>query len=159
MIDEGTRRDLLHNSLVFVGPPENHADSLQAVSNLQKIALGSPRSVPAGRYAEQALTAAGLYPQMLAGNRLVPAKDVRQALFYADRGEVDGAFVYRTDALLAKLVQIQFEVPQELYPRITYPAALMKSAAGKPEARDIFEYLFSPAAHQVFVKYGFVPPW
>jgi molybdate transport system substrate-binding protein len=45
------------------------------------------------------------------------AKDVRQSLTYADRGEADGAFVYKTDALMATQAVILFEVPQDLYER------------------------------------------
>ena len=47
------------------------------------------------------------------------AKDVRQALLYADRGEVDGAFVYQTDALLARNAEALLTVPKELYERVS----------------------------------------
>ena len=52
------------------------------------------------------------------------AKDVRQALMYADRGETNGAFVYKTDALLAKDAVVLLEVPQSLYSEVTYPIGL-----------------------------------
>ena len=96
--------------------------------------------------------------QLLEGQNLILAKDVRQALLYADRGEVDGAFVYRTDALLAKQAKILFSVPQELYPRVVYLAALTKAGKGNPAAGDFFNYLFSGPARQLFAKYGFVLP-
>ena len=48
---------------------------------------------------------------------------------------MSGAFVYRTDAeQMAKHVKILFAVPQELYPRVTYPVALTSRGAGKPDA-------------------------
>jgi len=155
-IVDGSQRNLVRNSLVFIGPPDRSIGSMQNLSAVERIALGSPNSVPAGQYAAQALKAAGLYSQLVAARKLIFAKDVRQALIYADRGEVDGAFVYRTDALLAKQARILFEVPQELYPPVVYPAALLKGAAEKPEVRVFFEYLFSPTAQQVFGKYGFL---
>lgn len=157
LIAAAAQRILVHNRLVFIGSPERPIRSMQDLPILERIALGSPKSVPAGKYAEQALTAAGLYPQLVADNKLILAKDVRQALLYADRGEVDGAFVYRTDALLAKQAQILFDVPPKLYPPVTYPAALLKSATTNAAAKDFFTYLFSLAAQQVFVKYGFLP--
>lgn len=157
LIDATSERVLVRNSLVFVGMPGS-AVSLADLPKLQQVAIGSPKSTPVGRYAEQALNKAGLYPQLLAERKLVLAKDVRQALLYADRGEVEGAFVYRTDALLAKQAKILFAVPQELYPQVVYPAALTKSAREKAAAKEFFHYLFSEPAQQIFRSYGFVTP-
>jgi len=158
LIAAGSEQVLLFNSLVLVGPPESSVRSLQDLPALQRIALGSPQSVPAGKYTEQALTAAGIYPQLLAERKLVLTKDVRQALLYADRGEVGGAFVYRTDALLAKQAIILLAVPQELYPRINYPAALTEAGADNPAAQAFFRFLFSAEAQRIFRNHGFLTP-
>ncbi len=123
---------------------------------LQRIAIGSPKSVPAGQYAEEAMKKAGVYEQLAGAGKLVMAQDVRQALVYADRGEVDGAFVYKTDALLAKEAAILFEVPQDLYAPVTYPMGLTVAGAQSAEARDFFDYLQSTAAKTVLEKYGFI---
>jgi molybdate transport system substrate-binding protein len=156
MVVGDTKRTLVHNSLVLVGSAESQISSLADTLKMGKIALGSPKSVPAGKYAEQALTTANLYQQLQSENKLILAKDVRQALLYADRGEVDGAFVYRTDAMLAKQAKILLVVPQELYPQVTYPAALVKGAQGKSDVEDFFNVLFSPEGQQIFEKYGFL---
>jgi molybdate transport system substrate-binding protein len=155
LIDAQANRVLVQNSLVFVGLA-GAATSLADLSKLARIALGSPKSTPVGRYAEQAMTNAGLYAQLQQEQKLIFAKDVRQALLYADRGEVDGAFVYQTDAMLAKQAKILFEVPQQLYPQVVYPAALTSTGAEKTAAKIFFEYLFSKTAGQVFTKFGFV---
>ncbi len=149
---------LAHNSLVFVGWPATAAASLKDLPALQSIALGSPRSVPAGSYAEQALVSAGIYEQLQAGKKLVLAKDVRQALLYAERGEVDGAFVYRTDALLARQAKVLFSVPQELHSRVVYPAALTVTGRKNPAAEAFFNYLFSEEAGEILVDFGFALP-
>jgi molybdate transport system substrate-binding protein len=86
------------------------------------------------------------------------AKDVRQALIYADRGETDGSFVYKTDALLATSAIILFEVPQELYSRVSYPLALTVEGAARQGARDFYDFLTSAAGKAVVKKYGFVLP-
>ena len=88
-----------------------------------------PQNVPSRAVCSAGPVAAGIYPPLVAEQKLVLAKDVRQALMYADRGEVDVAFVYRTDALLASQAKILFTVPQKRYPQISYPAALTKSGA------------------------------
>ncbi len=158
LIETDSKRILVSNSLVFAGSPDSAITSLQDLPTLQRIALASPQSAPAGHYAEQALVAARIYQQLLAEKKLVLAKDVRQALLYADRGEVDGAFVYRTDALLARQAKILFAVPQELYPRVAYPMALTLSGSKSAGAKEFLAYLLGDHARAVFNKYGFITP-
>ena len=153
LLDAGSITTLAFNEVVFVGKPESKVQSLKDVVKLEKIAIGSPKSVPAGEYAMAALKKAGLDAQL--EKKLVMAKDVRECLMYADRGEVNGAFVYKTDALMAKNVKALFTVPQELYPRVTYPVALTLSGGAKPEAAAFFTYLQSAQAKKVLANYGF----
>ncbi len=153
LVDVSSIAIFAFNELVFVGKPESNVRSLQDVVKLEKIAIGSPKSVPAGDYAVKALKKAGIEKQM--ENKLIMAKDVRECLMYADRGEVNGAFVYKTDALLAKNVKILFTVPQDLYPRVTYPMARTASGSKKADAVAFFDFLKSPEAKKVLSKYGF----
>lgn len=157
LVDEASVQVLLHNRLVLVGWPKP-ATTMKDLHGMTRIALASPSSAPAGRYAEQAMQAVGLHAALLEKGKLVPTRDVRQALLHADRGEVDGAFVYRTDALLAQQAVILFEVPEELYPQVVYPAALTISGAGRPVVRKMYDYLTGAEASKVFVGYGFLTP-
>jgi molybdate transport system substrate-binding protein len=141
-----------YNTLVFAGAP-GKAASMQDLVKLERIAIGSPKSVPAGEYAMEAFKKAGIDRQL--EKKLVMAKDVRECLMYAERGEVDGAFVYRTDALQAKQAKILFTVPQELYQRVTYPMALTVAGAKNKDAGAFFAYLHSEDARSVLIKYGF----
>ena len=156
-IDSATRRTFAHNSLVFIGR-EGGAAALGDLVKLDRIGLGSPKSVPAGQYARQALEKEGLYDTLLQGGKLVMAKDVRQALIYADRGETDGSFVYKTDALLARNARVLFEVPQELYSRVTYPLAITSAGKGNPDARLFYDFVNSEAAQRTIAKHGFTLP-
>ena len=146
-------RDIAYNSLVFVGNKDLSITSLDDVARLRRIAIGSPNSVPAGQYAEQVLKTAGLYDRVQ--GKLVLAKDVRQALIYADRGETDGAFVYRTDAPLAQEAVVLLDVPQALHSRVSYPAGLTVEGEANPPAVAFFDYLRSPAAAKIFNAFGF----
>lgn len=148
--------NLAGNTLVVIGRKEDSLGSLAALKNYSRIAIGSPKSVPAGGYAETALMAAGVYKQLQEEKRLVIAKDVRQALMYAERGEVDAAFVYRTDALLAQNAIILFEVPRELSSPISYPVGLTGKGTRNNQAVDFFAYLKSPDVAMILAKYGFV---
>jgi molybdate transport system substrate-binding protein len=141
-----------YNTLVFAGTA-GKAASMQDLPKLERIAIGSPGSVPAGEYAMGALRKTGL--DKLLGKKLIMAKDVRECLMYADRGEVDGGFVYRTDALQAKRVVILFIVPQELYPRVTYPMSLTVAGVKNRDAAAFVAFLRGSEAKSVLTKYGF----
>ncbi len=140
------------NTLVFAGAP-GKAASLQDLLKLERIAIGSPKSVPAGEYAMEAFKKAGIDKQL--EKKLVMARDVRECLMYAERGEVDGAFVYKTDAMQAKQAKILFTVPQNLYSRIIYPLSLTVSGAQNKDAVAFFAFLHGDEAKTALVKYGF----
>jgi molybdate transport system substrate-binding protein len=157
LIAAGTDRIFAYNQLVFVGEKKSTGLSLENLVTLGLIALGSPQSVPAGQYAKQAMERAGVYAELEREKKLIMAKDVRQALIYADRGEVDGAFVYKTDALLAKKAKILFIVPQDLYDRVSYPLALTTEGVKNESAKDFYDYMGGPEAIVILSKYGFEP--
>ncbi len=155
-IDKQTVASLAANSLVFVGLPTSRAKALTDLPKLNRIAMGSPNSVPAGQYAEETLRHSGVYQMLDQGKKLVLAKDVRQALLYADRGEVDGAFVYKTDALLARKAVILFTVSDHLHAPIYYPMGLTIAGKKNEAAQAFYEYLRSPAARAILDKFGFL---
>jgi molybdate transport system substrate-binding protein len=152
LVDAASIGIFCYNSLVFAGAP-GKASSMQDLTRLDRIAIGSPRSVPAGEYAMEAFRKAGLDTHL--ARKLVMAKDVRECLMYAERGEVDGGFVYRTDALQAKQARILFTVPQELYPRVKYPLALTAAGKRNKDASAFFAYLRGNEAKSVLTKFGF----
>lgn len=146
------------NSLVFIGPPKRKISSLEDIVSLSRVAMGSPASVPAGQYAQQAMRTAGIYRQMAAAKKLVMAKDVRQALLYADRGEVDGAFVYRTDALLAEHADTLLAVPMNLHDRIICLMGLTPNGSRNQTALALSRFIAGPEAAPVLRKFGFLLP-
>ena len=150
LMDEKNIRTFAFNALVFVGKPDLKVKKIEDVVKLNKIAIGSPKSVPAGQYAVEAFKKAGIDKKL--ENKLIMGKDVRACLMYADSGEVSGAFVYMTDARMAKNVKILFTVPQNLYPRVTYPIGLSAAGSKKAEAAAFYKFLQSPEAEKVLVK-------
>jgi len=154
LVDERSIRTFAFNVVVFVGKPGLKITGIHDIVRLSRIAIGSPKSVPAGQYAEEALKKAGVEREL--EKKLVIAKDVRECLMYAERGEVDGAFVYKTDALMAKNVKILFTVPQALYSRVAYPMALTITGSKNTEATAFFRFLQSDKAKKVLEWYGFI---
>jgi molybdate transport system substrate-binding protein len=154
LIDDQSIGTFAYNELVFVGKPGLNVRSMRDLVKLGKIAIGSPKSVPAGEYAMAALKKAGVDKEL--EQKLVMAKDVRACLMYAERGEVDGSFVYKTDALqAAKNVKILFTVPQELYPRVTYPLGLTVNGTKNEAAAAFFRFLNSAETKSVLAQHGF----
>ena len=151
-----TRRDLLSNSLVIVASSESKlkiespADLLQA----DKIMLADPSAVPAGIYAREYLTKAGLWEKLQP--KLVPTENVRSALAAVESGNADVGFVYKTDAQISKEVRVIFEIPTESGPAIRYPIAMLKQAKELEAAAGLLRYLESDSARTVFEKHGFV---
>lgn len=146
-----------HNQLVFIGAGNTPIHSMDSVKNLDRIAMGNPMSVPAGKYAEQAMVNSGMYDILKKNKKLIFAKDVRQALLYADRGEVDGAFVYATDVPLAKNITMGFTIPQELYTRISYPVGLTVDGMKKEGAKKLYNFILGEKAAEILASYGFKP--
>lgn len=153
LVDAASIRTFAFNDLVFAGTTTQKIKSMSDLTRLGKIGIGSPKSVPAGEYAMQAIVKAGL-EQALAG-KLIMAKDVRESLMYAELGEVDGSFVYRTDALMAKKARILFVVPANLYPEVLYPVALTVSGAKNADAKSFSVWLKGKQATTILKKYGF----
>lgn len=157
LLDAASIAPLVGNRLVFVGTP-GPVTSLRDLPRVRRVALGNPASVPAGAYAAAALRRAGIYDDLQRAGQLVFAQDVRQAAVYAERGEVDGAFVYRSDALRLRGIAILFEVPDEFYPPIVVPVALTMSGAASSEARAFWKDLQSPESLAAFAAAGFTRP-
>ena len=152
-VDVSTVTPFAYNTLVFAGKGRQRATTLEEIVKLDRIAIGSPNSVPAGEYAIEALKKAGIHRQL--ETKLVMARDVRECLLYAERGEADGAFVYKIDALLSKDVAVWFAVPQKYYSQVVFLTALTVSGVKNPEATAFFSFLRSADAKALLMKYGF----
>jgi molybdate transport system substrate-binding protein len=157
-LDPATRRDIARNTLVMVAPaastqPTRLADL--ALAGTGRIAIGKAATVPAGRYAQQALEAAQLWAGLQP--RLVPADNVRQVLDYVARGEVAAGFVYRTDAELMKS-RLRLVLTVGGHEPITYPAAAVAASRQPTLARAYLEHLRSAEAQAVFQRFGFGLP-
>jgi molybdate transport system substrate-binding protein len=151
------RRDALGNRLVIVvssdfKPDVNKPEDLIA-KPIEHIAIGDPDSVPAGKYAKQALTKLELWEKLK--DKMVPAQDVRQALTFVETGAAEAGIVYATDAAISKKVKAAIEIPEKLTGPIRYPIVLLAQGKGKPEAELFFRYLNSSEAVEIFKKYGF----
>lgn len=159
LIAAGTRADLVTNRLVLIAPAPSPVRlaiaprmALAPALGSGRLALADPESVPAGRYAREALTRLGAWPQV--SGRLARAENVRAALALVARGEAPLGVVYATDALAEPRVRIVGQFPAASHRPIAYPMARLARSAN-PEGEAFRRFLLSPAARAIFRRHGF----
>jgi len=155
-----TRRTLLGNTLVLIEPADRPATTLaigpgfplaQAIGE-GRLATGNPQSVPAGKYAQQALTSLGVWEAV--GPRIAGADNVRAALTLVARGEARFGIVYETDARTEPRVRIVGAFPADSHPPILFPFAVSTNSV-HPEAAAFLAYLSGPTGARIFQAEGF----
>lgn len=154
LIDAASRTDILENEIVLIAPQgETEITCFETIldSNPQ-IALGEPKSVPAGTYAQEIFRNLGIWEEVY--NHAVFAGNVREVLAWVEAGEVECGVVYATDAKTSDAVQVICSAPDG-GPRVLYPAAIVKDCANPTAAQAFLDFLTGETAEEVFVSYGF----
>lgn len=157
LINDSLTTNLLTNELVLVVPKDGSVpiEKIEDLAQLGDIAIGTPESVPAGKYAQQALTYYKLWDSLQ--SHLVLTKDVKQVLSYVETGNVDAGFVYKTDAATSNKVRVALSAEAVSHDPIEYLIGVLKDSAHPDEAKSFYAFLLSDRARQVFSNYGFTP--
>ena len=159
LLTNASRRDFVHNTLVVITPANSSLKLTQLSdlqrTDLQRLAVSNPDSVPVGRYSKQALLANNLWDMLV--EKMINTQNVRQSLDYVARDEVDAGFVYATDAaIMADKVKVQFTVPLDTV--VSYPIAVTKEGSAKALSQQFIDYTFSEDSQAVLSQYGFSQP-
>ncbi|YBV96558.1 molybdate ABC transporter substrate-binding protein [Phyllobacteriaceae bacterium JZ32] len=152
LVSVPSRRIIAGNALVIAtkaGGAGTAADLLDA----GRFAMGDPSNVPAGKYGKAALEKLGLWDQV--EKNAVFTENVRVALQYVSRGEVNAAIVYASDLAAAPDLEEAFRFPASSHQPILYPAALV--GEGSAEAKALLDFLSSDAGQAIIRAKGFVP--
>src|SRR5437899_2858828 len=160
LVDASSRRSLLSNRLVVVGPLDTPlrigAASDLSDGRIRRLSLANPDAVPAGKYARSWLEKTGQWGAVK--DRVVTALDVRAALAPVESGSTDVGVVYRTDARISKRVVVLYEVPEAEGPAISYSVAALVDRPHLEAARRVASWLASPEIARIFESRGFVVP-
>ena len=154
-IADGSRRDLLGNTLVLVGtgkPAEAPIADLPTLLGEAKLAMALVDSVPAGQYGKEALISLNLWPEVEA--QVAQADNVRAALKLVATGEAPYGIVYGSDAVAEPGVSVVATFPEDSHKPITYPAAVT-SSADTPQAATFLDSLSQEPAKAIFEAQGF----
>lgn len=175
-VDEGTRVDMFKNDLVIVS---KEGSGLKDVT-LQDIADGKytfcvgDESVPAGNYADQALSTVGVYVpsgddegktgkdisgkngSFAEGYNPVLDTSVGNVCKHAQSGDVDVAFVYTSDVYRFGGVEIVGTVPADAHKSIVYPGAITSQSKNVEATREFLDWCQnSGKAQEIWQKWGF----
>ena len=158
LVAPGTRVNFASNTVVLVVPAtaKTSMKSFEGLKTdtIKKIALGNPKTVPAGRYAEEVFQ----YYKLLGAikDKLILAGNVRQVLDYVARGEVDAGVVYATDAATRlKEVRTVATAPKQSHKPVIYPIGVVKGTKNKVAAGAFIALLSSAEGKNILEKYGF----
>ena len=159
LIAANSRKDFAKNGMVLVKPAKSIIPA-QTLTDLQKkefkkIVIGNPKTVPAGRYAEQALRHFNLWDTIK--DKLVFAENVRQALDYVARDEVDAGLVYSTDAMVrSKEVKVVMRLPDGSHQPVVYPMGVIKGTKVETLSRGFVNFVISTEGQRILSHYGFI---
>ncbi len=158
LILDDTRVDLLGNTVVLVVKSDSTAGISDfkdaATDKAKKIALGEPKTVPCGQYAEEIFTTLNILDKVKA--KAVYGKDVKEVLNWVETGNADAGVVYGTDAKASTKVKVAATAGKDLYKTsVIYPAAVVKASKNTEDAKAFLKFLSGSKAKEVFVKYGF----
>jgi molybdate transport system substrate-binding protein len=161
LIDQVTPADFARNMLVLVVPTDSKLE-LHSFGDLERptvkrLAIGNPKTVPAGQYAQQLLHKIQLWPKL--ESRLVLAENVRQVLDYVVRGEVDAGIVYTTDVQIGQgKATLAARAPDLDDDPVRYSNAVVKDSVNARAAKQFVDLVRSPEGVRILEKYGFLQP-
>ena len=152
LIAANSRKNFAKNGVVLVKPANSNIP-LQSLTDLQrgevkKVVIGNPKTVPAGRYAEEALRHFNLWDAVK--DKLIFAENVRQALDYVARDEVDAGLVYSTDAMArSKEVKVVARLPEGSHQPVVYPIGVIKGTKEETLSRAFVDLVISAEGQRI----------
>ncbi|MFC0235755.1 molybdate ABC transporter substrate-binding protein [Fictibacillus phosphorivorans] len=155
LIEKRLGTDLVGNELVLVVRKDSSLNikRFEDLIKVEKMAIGTPETVPAGQYATETLGNLGLIKEV--EKKMVYAKDVRQVLTYVETGNVDAGIVYKTDAMISSKVKVAAVAKEDTHSPIIYPVGVIKETSHRKEAEQFYKYLQKEGTLNTFEKFGF----
>ncbi|NJR63355.1 MAG: molybdate ABC transporter substrate-binding protein [Cyanobacteria bacterium CRU_2_1] len=153
---EGTRRNLLKSEVVLIVPV--HSTGVSSFQDLtgdrvKRIAIGEPRTVPLGQYAEEVFNYFGIHDQVQP--KLIYARSALEIMSYVESGNVDAGIVHDANAKQSNQVQIVVTAPTASHTPVIYPIAILRSSRNASAARDFIQFLSSDQATGLFQQYSY----
>ncbi len=107
-------------------------------------------SIPAGIYAKNYLENTGIWEKI--SKKYVESINVRAALNYVARNDLEFGIVYNTEAIGNNNVKIVYLIEKEKHKKITYPIAVLND---KKETIKVYDFLLDKKNISKSLKWGF----
>lgn len=131
-----------------------------ADNSIRKVAIANPRLAPYGRETLKSLDYYKVKVQV--EPKLVYGESISQVNQYIDTGSVDVGFTAKSVVLSPELLGKGkwVEVPAESYEPIAQGVVMLRrgQAENGDATRKFYGFLFTPAAREIFKKYGYALP-
>ncbi|MDF5711670.1 MAG: molybdate ABC transporter substrate-binding protein [Nostoc sp. S4] len=153
---ENTRRNLVKSRVALIAPESSSGiSSFQDLTKpiVKKIAIGEPRSVPLGMYAEEVFKYLGISQQVK--SKLVYARSALEIINFVATGNVDVGIVHDTNVKASSQVKIIEIAPEASHSPVVYPVAILKNSKNLMAAKSFVQFLFSEQAKVLYRKYGY----
>lgn len=149
----GTPQVFARNKLEIVvasGNPK-HVASLADLAKPGVIYISAGPTVPAGKYAQQAVQKAGVTvtPKSL-------ETDVKSVVSKIELGEADAGIVYTTDVKAASGKVDGVQIPDSDNVVATYPLTVVKGSSSARTASEFVSYLLSSPGQATLESFGFM---
>ena len=158
IISKKFRKDYLSNSLVVITNKENSVNAFKNIKELEsaflksktKISLAMTNSIPAGIYAKEFLENIGVWKNIK--RNYVESPNVRTALNYVARNELEFGIVYKTEVVENSKVKIVYYIEGKKHKKIIYPIAALNE---KKETMEVYNYFLDNESLSKTLKWGF----
>lgn len=132
------------------------AELVNAITRANKVAIAKPELAPYGKAAVEYMKAEGLWD--LAKGKLVYGDNIGVATMYVSTGAADIGFTALSLAQSTEVAKLTsyLMVSDKLYEPIKQRMVLIKGAP--QEATDLYQFIQTPKAKEILVKYGYAVP-
>ena len=152
------RKNFLYNSLVVITNKKNNIKKIKNINELEKtllksktkISLAMTNSIPAGIYAKNYLQNMGIWKKI--SYNFVESINVRAALNYVVRNDLEFGIVYKTEAYSSNKIKIIYFIEADMHQKITYPIAVLND---KKETLEVYDFLLDNKNLSKALKWGF----
>ena len=155
LIEEGSIIELLENKVVLIVPKNSNKEikTFKDILKSDKIAIGDPKSVPAGQYAKELFENLNIWDEVLEKSSL--GTNVTEVLNWVSEGSADAGVVYSTDAASNDKVKVVLEAKEGTVSKVIYPVGIIKNSSNKEEAKSFIDFLQNDEVINTFESYGF----
>jgi len=159
LFDSESKLNLAKNKMVIIVPnesqmpqPESFTPDQIPLLSYDRLAIGDPTHVPAGKYAREILSHYKLWETL--ESKILPCKNARETLLMVEMGEVDMGIVYLSDAKKSKKVRCLYEFPENCSSPILYYSAHRKKTNSK--IQKFQNFLKQPESRKIWKDYAFI---